>query len=144
MLLTGTFRRSVDAKQRIAVPKRLRSAMEGQGLYLAPGTDGSLSLYPEKAFTRMADRLSESSPAGQDVRAFSRLFFAQAEGVEADSQGRFRVPPTLFEQAGLKDEVVLIGVRDHIEIWDVERWDAYFAAKQENYDQIAEKAFEAG
>ena len=92
----------------------------------------------------MADRLSEPSPAGQDVRAFSRLFFAQAEGVEADSQGRFRVPPTLFEQAGLKDEVVLIGVRDHIEIWDVERWDAYFAAKQENYDQIAEKAFEAG
>jgi MraZ protein len=118
--------------------------MEGQELYLAPGTDGSLSLYPEVAFTQLADRLSESSPAGQDVRAFSRLFFAQAQRVEADSQGRFRVPPELFAQAGLKDEVVLIGVRDHIELWDVGRWDQYLDSKRENYDQIAENAFEAG
>ncbi len=118
--------------------------MEGQALYLAPGTDGSLSLYPEEAFTRLADRLSESSPAGQDVRAFSRLFFAQAQRVEADSQGRFRVPPELFGQAGLKDEVVLIGVRDHIEIWEATRWDDYLSSKQANYDEIAEKAFEVG
>ena len=144
MLLTGTFRRSVDGKQRIAVPKRLRSVMEGHALYLAPGTDGSLALYPEPAFTRLADRLADSSPAGPDVRSFSRLFFAQAERVEADSQGRFRVPLELFRLAGLQDEVVLIGVRDHIEIWDVQRWDAYLAARRDNYDQIAEKAFEAG
>ena len=85
MLLTGTFRRSIDEKQRVSIPKRLRTAIESKGstaLYLAPGTDGSLSIYPEGAFSQLADRLSDVSPTGADVRAFSRMFFARAERVE--------------------------------------------------------------
>ena len=145
MLLTGTFSRAVDEKLRIAIPKSLREALgsAAQGvLYVAPGTDGSLALFTEDALAGLADRLAQSSPNAQDVRAFSRLFYARAQAVELDGQGRVRIPPELAQLAGLAKEVVLIGVQDHLELWDSQRWEQYVKARQNQFDQIAEAAFE--
>ena len=143
MLLTGTFNRSIDEKQRVAIPKRLRSAMqcsEGGGLYVAPGTDESLALYTEEAFQRLAKRLDQVSPTQHDVRAFIRLFFTQAQRVELDGQGRVRIPQVLAELAQLEKEVVLLGVQDHLELWAADRWKTYLTDKQPHYDEIAEAA----
>ncbi len=145
MLLTGTFSRAVDEKQRISIPKPLREALGALAkgvLYVAPGTDGSLSLYTEDAFARLAERLAHASPNAQDVRAFSRLFYSRAQAVELDAQGRVRIPPELAQLSGLSKEAVLIGVQDHLELWDRLRWEQYIAQKQQQYDQLAEAAFE--
>ena len=58
-----------------------------------------------------------------------------------DGQGRFRIPAELFQRAGLGTEAVLVGVGDHMELWEPGRWEQYITRKQENYDDIAEKAF---
>jgi hypothetical protein len=39
---------------------------------------------------------------------------------------------------------MLLGVRDHLEIWDKGRWEQYLNQEQPRYDQLAENAFEAG
>lgn len=145
MLLTGTFARSVDEKLRVAIPKPLRDALGSQAkgvLYVAPGTDGSLALFTEDALAGLAERLAKSSPNAQDVRAFSRLFYARAQAVELDSQGRVRIPPELAQLGGLSKEAVLIGVQDHLELWDRQRWDQYVQSRQSQFDEIAEAAFE--
>ena len=36
---------------------------------------------------------------------------------------------------------MLVGVHDHIELWDRPRWEAYLAARSTHYDEIAERAF---
>lgn len=143
MLLTGTFARSLDEKQRIAIPKRLRDALGSSlaALYVTPGNDGSLSIYTEEELSKLAERLAASSPAQQEVRAFGRLFYAQAERVELDSQGRVRIPPELAQTAGLQKDVVLLGVQNHMELWDKLRWETYLAGQQPRYDEIAEAAF---
>ena len=143
MLLTGTFARSVDEKQRIAIPKRLREVMQvtgSTGLYITPGTDGSLAIYTEESLAGLAARLAAVSPTQHDVRAFSRLFYAQAERVELDAQGRLRVPPALALLASLGKEAVLLGVQDHLELWDKARWETYLADRSSHYDEIAERA----
>lgn len=144
MLLTGEFGRTIDEKLRVAIPKRLRAALdcpEGQGLYLAPGTDQSLAVYTEEAFARLADRLDRVSPTRQEVRAYTRLFYARAHRVELDGQGRIRIPPELAELAQLQKDVVILGVQDHVELWAAKRWQSYLAEKQSHYDEIAEAAF---
>ena len=144
MLLTGAFGRSIDEKLRVAIPRRLREALGSdnrRAIYIAPGNDQSLALYTEEAFARLAERLAEASPTRQDVRTFNRLFYARAQRVELDSQGRVRIPPELAELARLDKEVVLLGVQDHVEIWAAERWKAYLAERQGHYDEIAETAF---
>jgi MraZ protein len=144
MLLTGTFARAIDDKQRIAIPKRVREELlrgDGDSLYITPGTDGSLALYTEDVFANLAARLTAGSPAEQDVRAFSRLFYSQAQRVEFDTQGRIRIPTELAALASLQRDAVLLGVFDHLEIWDRTHWEQYLADRQRRYDEIAEGAF---
>jgi MraZ protein len=144
MIFAGKFARQIDEKQRVALPKPLRSALEEnatKGLYVAPGTDGSLALYTEEGLAKLAERLAGASPAGKDVRAFSRLFYAQVQLVEIDAQGRIRIPQELATLAGLGREGVLIGVLDHWELWEPSRWEAYSKEKQSHFDDIAEAAF---
>lgn len=144
MLLTGSFQRAIDEKQRIAIPKPFREALgsDVHVLFVTPGTDGSLALYTEAALAQLAERLTAASPNGQDVRAFGRLFYARAQAVELDGQGRVRIPPELAQLAGLSSEAVLLGVQDHLELWDRARWEAYVAQRQARYDEIAEAAFQ--
>ena len=42
--------------------------------------------------------------------------------------------------AGLKKEVVLLGVQDHVEIWSARRWESYLDQQQGHYDEVAETA----
>ncbi len=143
MLLTGTFARSIDEKLRVAIPKALREAMccsFGGVLFVAPGTDGSLAIYTEESFGRWADRLAQASPTQQQVRDYVRLFYARAQQVEVDRQGRIRVPAELAELSGLGKEAVLLGVQDHLELWAADRWKTYLSEKQQHYDEIAEAA----
>ncbi|REJ65307.1 MAG: division/cell wall cluster transcriptional repressor MraZ [Planctomycetota bacterium] len=145
MLLTGTFHRSIDEKQRIALPKSVRDAVAAGAsslvFYLTPGTDGSICLYAEDSFEKLATRLAEASPVSGDVRAFGRLFYANARRVELDRQGRLRVPQELVDLASLGGEIVLVGVGDHLELWEATRWRTYLEAQQNQYDQLAESAF---
>lgn len=145
MLLTGTYARSMDEKQRIALPKRIREMLEGaaSNLFLTPSLDRSLALYTEDTLQALANRLASASPTQQEVRAYNRMFYAQAERLELDDQGRFRVPTHLVQLASLEKEVVLVGVSDHLELWNKPQWEAYMAARASDFDRLAEQAFAA-
>jgi MraZ protein len=141
MLLTGAYERTLDEKLRLALPRSLREVLRAEKqLVLTPGTDGSLSLFPGQAFAALAERLAERSPTGHEVRAFSRLLYAQSNRVELDSQGRIRLPAELARLANLDGEVVLLGVGDRVELWNKSRWEAYLTELQPRYDQLAESA----
>lgn len=144
MLLTGAFQRSLDEKHRFSLPKPVRDALaqaQLSPLFLTPGTDGSLSLYPESVLADLGQQLGQNSPNARDVRTFNRLFYAQAHRVELDRQARVRVPGELVQWAKLERDIVLLGVRDHLELWAKARWDEYLAAHQMQFDQIADEAF---
>ncbi len=146
MLLTGSFPRLLDDKLRFAIPKPWRDAIGGEQpiLFLVPGTEGSLALYPDETFHRLADRMEQRVASGRDLAAFNRLFYAQAQRIECDKQGRLRLPIELAEWAGLQKEVTLLGVRDHLEIWNRERWEEYLNQTQPHYDELASRVLAGG
>lgn len=145
MPLTGTYQRNLDEKQRLAVPKRLRDQFgEGEltSLYVAPGTEKSLELYSPQAFNSLASKLSERTTNRAEVRNYLRLFYARADEVPLDKQGRIRIPERLVEFAGLKHDVVLLGVHDHAELWDLQVWEEFLRSQGSRYDEMATQAFE--
>jgi MraZ protein len=145
MALTGTYRRNLDEKQRLAVPKRLRDQFgeaDLKTLYVAPETDRSLGLYAPAAFESLAERLGERTANRAQIRNYLRLFYSRAEQVDVDSQGRIRIPERLAEFAQLKHDVVLLGVHDHVEIWDQAVWDDFLSRHGPEFDQMALRAFE--
>ncbi len=146
MLLTGSYRRSLDDKMRLAVPKQLRDALgfpDKNSLFIAPGTDRVLVIYTAEVLEQIGQTLSKMSPAARETRDFSRLFYAQAQPADVDRQGRLRIPPELAKLSNLLSEVVVVGVRDRIELWDATAWDQFLLKMQPSYDDLAESVFRA-
>lgn len=142
MVLTGAYERTLDEKLRLALPKPFREAFEDENqLVLTPGTDGSLSLFSAQTFGRITEQLAARSNSGREIRAFSRLLYSQAHSVEVDSQGRIRLPQELAKLAQIEGEIVVLGVGDHLELWNKSRWEAYLADLQPRYDELADAAF---
>ena len=143
MLLTGTYPRTLDDKKRFALPKRLREQMNNPGLlYITPGPDQCLWIYTTECLDQLAGRLEQEPNTGTEARTFQRLFFARSESVNVDRLGRILVPERALQFAGLNHDVVLIGVRDHLELWDAERWQQYLAQNAPRFDAVAEAAFQ--
>jgi MraZ protein len=129
----------------VAVPKRLCEDFGEADLacfYVAPGTDKSLVLYSPAGFERLARRIAKKSSNRVEVRTYKRLFYSRAEKVDLDAQGRIRIPERLVEFAGLGRDVVLMGVHDHVEIWNADSWNAYLDRTNAAFDDIATQAFE--
>jgi len=142
MLLTGTYPRTLDDKKRLALPKRVRELLGEPGsLFVTPGPDQSLWLYTQAELERLAERLDQAPATDAEARVFRRLYFAQTEQVDLDRNGRVLVPERLMQFAGLKSEVVLLGVRDHLELWDAARWQQFVQQNGPRFDAVAESAF---
>jgi MraZ protein len=142
MLLTGTYPRSLDDKKRMALPKRVREQLgEPETLFVTPGPDGCLWVYTQEGLERLADKLDQAPATDAEARVFRRLYFAQTEAVDVDRSGRVLVPERLVQFAGLQHDVVLIGVRDHLELWDTARWQEYLTRNAPRFDAVAEGAF---
>jgi MraZ protein len=142
MLLTGTHPRTLDDKKRLALPRRVREQLgEPPTLFVTPGPDQCLWLYTQDGLERLAEKLDRSPAADAEVRVFRRLYFAQTEAVDVDGNGRILIPDRLVQFAGLQHDVILIGVRDHLELWDAQRWQQYLASNAPRFDAVAEGAF---
>ncbi|MBY0523018.1 MAG: division/cell wall cluster transcriptional repressor MraZ [Gemmataceae bacterium] len=142
MLLTGTFPRTLDDKKRLGLPKRFRELLgEPTTLFVTPGPDQSLWLYTQQALEELSGKLDQAPATDAEARVFRRLYFAQTEAVDVDRSGRILVPDRLVQFAGLGQEVVLLGVRDHLELWNATRWQQYLDQNAPRFDAFAESAF---
>ena len=87
----------------------------------------------------VASQLEGLNPFSREARQMSRYMFAGAAETELDKQGRVMVPPPLLEHAGLGREVVVAGVRDHLEIWDRAAWRKQLEEVEGSAELVAER-----
>jgi len=144
LLLTGEYEHIVDGKSRVLISNKLRSQIDadehGSNFYLVLGANGILCLYPEKYFEQIALAVAPGATAPDEAVAFERISFALASKVELDKQGRLLLNERLRKRAGLKDHVTLVGVRDHIELWNSENWEQYLAEHMAQYQRQMSQA----
>ena len=125
MLFVGTYEHTIDAKQRLAIPADIRQQLEAGGqraLYCVLIEGPTLALYTESGFQKRADELDNSQRPPEEVLLYEQMFYSNAARVELDPQGRVRMPERLLDMAKLARDVVLIGVKDHLEVHDREGW----------------------
>jgi len=144
LLLTGEYQHVVDSKSRVLISNKLRSQIDaeehGNNFYVVLGANGILCLYPEKYFEQIALAVAPETTAPDEAVAFERMSFALASRVELDAQGRLLLNERLRKRAGLKDHVTLVGVRDHIELWNSKDWEQYLADHMAQYQKQMSQA----
>ena len=118
--MVGKYRHNVDPKGRLFVPAKLREEL-GESFYVTLGLEHCLSVYTEAGWQAIVDKYN-ALPMSQARKM--RFLFANAAKCEPDKQGRFLIPTELRDYAGLKDEVMFVGLAGHAEIWDSATYDA--------------------
>ena len=128
MLFLGEFEHTLDSKQRLAIPSEVRDMMSakvhGEAFIAAPGSNGTLWLWPEKTFEALSSALGGSLLGDDNLQELERLVFSQAARLPLDSAGRVRLPERLVQRFGLNGPVTILGVRDHLELSPPGRWSA--------------------
>ncbi|MFA4966334.1 MAG: division/cell wall cluster transcriptional repressor MraZ [Thermoleophilia bacterium] len=139
-VLVGEFEVTLDAKNRIAVPARLRSAF-AEGIYVAKVRERCLGGYgPHEFAERLAEEAAatgDGSVARRDAKRFTAANAVHQPGL--DGQGRVTVPARLLGYAGITRDVTVIGAQDHVEFWDRAAWAAYLAHLEEEADATADE-----
>jgi MraZ protein len=138
LVFTGTYEHAIDAKNRLAIPAEIRALLRrnrptaagapdaGQplALYVTRGEGQVLCLYTDEGFEQRAADLDKSELETERLLAYERVMFSLARRVEIDEQGRVRLPDQLLKMVDLPQEVVLLGVKDHLEIRGRDAWNA--------------------
>jgi MraZ protein len=144
LLLTGEYQHVVDGKGRVLISNKLRNQIDvdehGSNFYLVLGANGILCLYPERYFEQIVLAVAPNATAPDEAVAFERMSFALTSKVELDGQGRLLLNERLRRRAGLKDQITLVGVRDHIELWNNENWEQYLSDHMVQYQKQMSQA----
>lgn len=118
-MFCGEYSHNLDAKKRIILPSKLREQL-GDGVVMTKSVDRCVALYPVErwnAFTAKLDSLPDI-----ETRQVKRFLYSAAFETSVDGQGRILIAPNLCDYASLTKSVKVIGVGDHIEIWDDALW----------------------
>jgi MraZ protein len=132
-MLLGEYFHSLDSKGRVVLPSSFRRELE-QGCVVAKGQDGQLMIYAVDTFEQLAREVI-NSPQDRGGRRFSRTVFGGADHQEMDKAGRVLVKPELRQFAALEPatEIAVVGVFNHVELWEKDRYVADRAAGDERY-----------
>ena len=138
----GEYEHTIDKKGRLIVPSKFREAFkeyEVEKFYITRGLDRCLFLFTESEWKSQESKFKSVSFTKQEARRFNRLYFSGAGQIDCDKQGRILIPKYLKDYAGIKRDVVIIGVSNRIEIWPKEAWQQYYNSSKESFEDIAEK-----
>ena len=136
-MLLGEYDHTIDDKNRLTLPARFRQALAG-GLVLTRGLDACVEAYPADEWRQLVEsRLAGLNPLSRETRVLERFYYTGAVEVQPDKQGRVMLPPTLAKDLGR--EVVVAGVRDHLEIWNREAWRDHVKVMEGSAEDVAER-----
>ena len=142
MFFIGTYNHSLDEKNRVILPSKLRDKLcdkDNPTIYVTLGLDKCIAIYPAETYEAIASRLSKASSLEGDNRGYKRTFFSNSYDITVDRQGRVPLSKELCAKCSVKRDVVIIGVDDHVEIWDRDLYAAMSEQNDENYESYASR-----
>jgi MraZ protein len=141
VVFIGEYRGKIDDKGRIVIPAKLRKVFfdaQVYSVFLTRGLENCMFLFPEKDWNVQTEKLKSLPFTKIDPRSFTRLFFSGAFQSRIDRQGRIGLPQNLIIHAQLKEDFVIIGAGDRLEIWAADTWDKYYSEAMNSYGKTAE------
>lgn len=124
----GQYKHTIDSKNRLFLPSGFRG--KNDVFILTQGLEGCVYLYDMAYWKKVLEKLDSLSLSDKvEERAFKRLLLSGAFKTSLDFQGRILMPKNLKEYAKIKSEVIIIGVGNRAELWDIRRWSKYYKQK---------------
>lgn len=137
----GSYDYSVDNKGRINIPARLRKYISPEAndtFIVTRGYEQCLYVYPLDEWNKVEENIRQLSSTNPKHRFFMRTLLERATESQLDGQFRITIPKELLQFAGIENDVFIIGVLEHIEIWNPLTYADYQKTQAESYESVAQ------
>ena len=134
----GNFAHTLDEKGRLMIPRKMREEL-GYKVYIMQGFDGALSLFAEAKYQKLVEEYSKLPFNQRKNRDYLRLQFASTYEMEVDKVGRIQIPTALLNKFNISRDVIVLGIGDHIELWDAKKYEEYENNIRDEFENIAEE-----
>ena len=86
---------------------------------------------PGRLWQALEEKLNALPMTNEKARSLKRFLLGSAAICELDKQGRILLPQVLRDRAGLDKDITLLGVGDHIEIWNTSTYEEKYSFDDE-------------
>lgn len=138
----GSAEYSVDSKGRLAIPAKMRAAMSpeaGGRFTITSGLDRCIQLFPANEWAKKEEEMALLNQYRTEVRAAIRLMLANADDADLDGQGRVMLPKAHLEAAGINGTALVVGMLDHLEIWNPDAFREHLNQKSAEAETLVER-----
>ena len=119
MILVGEYKHTLDAKNRLFIPAKIRESL-GDSFYITRKMDTCLAIYSETEWTKFSEKLNTLPDSV--VGEIKQFLYSKTICVSPDAQGRVVLSPELVNYAKIDKSTTIIGAGDHAQIWSEELW----------------------
>jgi MraZ protein len=144
-MLIGSYTARFDKSGRIKIPEKFRISIEEKDAkddFVTSLTDESVQIYPLPVWEKLSGISDEGTlhlkPA---IRKFMIRVNRRGNHNQIDSKGRVLISQVLRERANLEEQVEVIGLSNHLEVWNKNRLDASLEEKpltNEDFENISQ------
>lgn len=139
-MFAGEYTCKLDDKGRFAVPTSLRepfSLSEGgeakRAMLVKSQRELCLWLLPVSYWHALLE-LQQQRLSERESRLFMHHVVYDVVEAEMDRTNRLLIPRRLREHIGASDNLVLVGMYDHLEVWGSQAWSSHVAALEAEHE----------
>src|SRR3990167_405971 len=119
---SGSYSAKLDEKNRFVLPQELRYQLVEDGkleFTIALSMGGCLAIYRKSEIREIVERFKKKQHIAKFQKFFT-LFFSTLVEVSCDKVGRVMLPSVLKNGVGMKQEIIIAGALNKIELWPKE------------------------
>ena len=129
----------IDDKGRLVLSSNYRDEFNDLTVYAAFGYDNCIELFKTPDYQKKAEDIMKLSDFDFQARKVKRTFLSNTFKLQLDSHGRVLLPKILTDKTLNSKRVMVVGMYDHLEIWD---YDVFIKSQAENDKSFAKDAQE--
>lgn len=128
-LLYGEYELTLDDKNRLLIPAEYRRSLnptdESTTFFIKLGKNNRPWMYSSARWLELASAGSSGMDPGDEDLERDHFNYGMTSKLDWDKQGRVVIPERILRKTGTGKEVMLVGIRDHLELWNRAAWEQY-------------------
>jgi MraZ protein len=137
-MLIGQFESKIGEKHQVGLPKKFRDVL-GEKLIITKGFENCLLIVSEENWKTLLEGTEGKPFTSKATRELQRFLLGNASDIDLDTKGRFVIPEYLRNFAGIKEDLVFVGIQRFVEIWNTKDWEEHQKELAKNIGSIAER-----
>jgi MraZ protein len=143
-MFTGEYHCFADRAGLFGLPAPVRAVFppseeeSSRSVVLLKSLEGCLWLYGTQDWEAKLHALRQQLD-DQQSRLLMHYMVAQSMPSSVDTNGKLAIPSPLMQLANIKEEIVIIGLYDRLELWSPIHWEEYLLRLEDQHTLVLEK-----